>query len=160
MTTFWTGMSTISGNFNRIHSHQSTSFLYCFPLVRALVWITSKTEFRCSFYVQYLNTPVVQAAIGAYVNFSGTWYPKLCSTVYSRINADPNVRTEYSTAVGNAFNTTGDDGREDDTVENMLELLEYWADPILVLLMIANVERRQGITVMMYTGDADYNCNW
>ena len=35
-----------------------------------------------------------------------------------------------------------DDGREDGTVEDMLELLE------------------QGTTVMMYTGDADYNCNW
>ena len=30
------------------------------------------SDSMCSFYVQYLNTPVVQAAIGAYVNFSGT----------------------------------------------------------------------------------------
>jgi len=75
--------------------------------------------FPPQFYVQYLNTPEVQTAIGAFVNFS-----------------------EYSPAVGNAFNTTGDDGREDGTVEDIKELLE------------------QGITVMLYTGDADYNCNW
>ena len=50
--------------------------------------------------------------------------------------------SESSAAVGNAFNTTGDDGREDGTVEDMRELLE------------------QGVTGMMYTGDADYNCNW
>ena len=75
--------------------------------------------FPPEFYVQYLNTPEVQVAIGAFVNFS-----------------------EYSPAVGSAFNTTGDDGREDGTVEDMSELLD------------------QGITVMMYTGDADYNCNW
>ena len=79
----------------------------------------SPDPFPPEFYVQYLNTPQVQAAIGAFVNFS-----------------------EYSAAVGSAFNTTGDDGRMDGTVEDMSELLE------------------QGITVMMYTGDADYNCNW
>lgn len=49
----------------------------------------------------YLNTPVVQSAIGAFQNY-----------------------TEYSAAVGDAFNTTGDDGREDGTVADMLELLE------------------------------------
>ncbi|KAF6219848.1 hypothetical protein HO133_003673 [Letharia lupina] len=75
--------------------------------------------FPPEFYVAYLNTPIVQSAIGAFQNY-----------------------TEYSAAVGDAFNTTGDDGREDGTVADMLELLE------------------QGITVMMYTGDADYNCNW
>ena len=41
-------------------------------------------------YVSYLNTARVQAAIGAYVNY-----------------------TEESTAVALAFNTTGDDGRLD-----------------------------------------------
>ena len=71
------------------------------------------------FYVQYLNTPEVQAAIGAYQNFS-----------------------ESSNTVGTAFGTTGDDGREVSTVEDMRKLLE------------------QDVTVMMYTGDADYNCNW
>ena len=39
-------------------------------------------------YVSYLNSATVQAAIGAYVNY-----------------------TEDSTAVALAFNTTGDDGR-------------------------------------------------
>ena len=43
------------------------------------------------------------------------------------MNADSIVHTEYSTAVGNAFNTTGDDAREDGTVEDMLKLLEYKA---------------------------------
>lgn len=75
--------------------------------------------FPPEFYVAYLNTPTVQSAIGAFQNF-----------------------TEYSAAVGNAFSTTGDDGREDGTVADLRELLE------------------QDITVMMYTGDADYNCNW
>ena len=58
-------------------------------------------SFPPEFYVAYLNTPVVQSAIGAFQNF-----------------------TEYSSAVGDAFNTTGDDGREDGTVVDMLELLE------------------------------------
>ena len=68
--------------------------------------------FPPEFYVAYLNTGPVQKAIGAYQNF-----------------------TEFSAAVGDSFNTTGDDGREDGTVEDMKKLLD------------------QGITVMMYTGD-------
>ncbi|KAM0801207.1 putative serine carboxypeptidase [Usnea florida] len=77
-------------------------------------------SFPPEFYVAYLNSQTVQSAIGAFQNF-----------------------TEYSAAVGNAFNTTGDDGREDGTVADILELL------------------KQGVTqVTMYTGDADYNCNW
>ncbi|KAI9817502.1 MAG: hypothetical protein M1827_001112 [Pycnora praestabilis] len=75
--------------------------------------------FPYEFYVDYLNTPAVQSAIGAYVNFS-----------------------ESSNTVGTAFGTTGDDGREEGTVQDMLALIE------------------DGVTVMMYTGDADYNCNW
>ncbi|MCJ1228497.1 hypothetical protein MMC12_005158 [Toensbergia leucococca] len=75
--------------------------------------------FPYEFYVDYLNTAAVQSAIGAYQNFS-----------------------EYANAVGTAFGTTGDDGREVSTVQDMLDLVE------------------QGVTVMMYTGDADYNCNW
>ena len=75
--------------------------------------------FPYGFYVDYLNTPMVQSAIGAYQNF-----------------------TESNNAVGTDFGSTGDDGREEGTVEDMLKLLE------------------QGVTVMMYTGDADYNCNW
>jgi len=76
-------------------------------------------RFPYGFYVDYLNTPKVQEAIGAYVNFS-----------------------ESSSAVGNAFGSTGDDAREDGTIEAVRELLQ------------------QGVTVTMYAGDADYNCNW
>ncbi len=52
-------------------------------------------------YVRYLNNPTVQAAIGAYVNY-----------------------TEQSTAVAMAFNTTGDDGRLDGTTNDVSALLE------------------------------------
>ncbi len=65
--------------------------------------------FPYNFYLQYLNTPAVQSAIGAYTNYS-----------------------DYSSTVGNYFNTTGDDARESFTVENMGLLLE------------------QNVTVMMY----------
>ncbi|MCJ1307647.1 hypothetical protein MMC25_001294 [Agyrium rufum] len=75
--------------------------------------------FPYEYYVDYLNTPELQQAIGAYVNFS-----------------------EYNSAVGTAFGSTGDDGREVSTVEDIAKLL------------------KQGVTVMLYTGDADYNCNW
>lgn len=57
--------------------------------------------FPYTYYVDYLNTPKVQKAIGAYVNF-----------------------TESSGAVGSAFATTGDDGREDNTVGDVLKLLK------------------------------------
>ncbi|KIY00515.1 uncharacterized protein Z520_04200 [Fonsecaea multimorphosa CBS 102226] len=70
-------------------------------------------------YVDYLNTEKVQAAIGAYVNY-----------------------TESDAAVGNAFGSTGDDDREIGTVEALQGLL------------------KQNISVTMYFGDADYNCNW
>lgn len=75
--------------------------------------------FPYGFFEDYLNTPKVQKAMGAYQNFSTS-----------------------STVVGNAFGNTGDDGREEGTIEAMKKLLD------------------QGITVTMYTGDADYNCNW
>ncbi|MCJ1433976.1 hypothetical protein MMC27_003341 [Xylographa pallens] len=75
--------------------------------------------FPYEYYVAYLNTPDVQAAIGAYQNYS-----------------------EFSNAVGLAFQATGDDGREDSTIEDLGKLLA------------------QNITVVMYTGDADYICNW
>lgn len=58
-------------------------------------------SFPPRFYVAYLNTPKVQQAMGAFVNF-----------------------TEFSGAVAEAFNTTGDDGREDGTVEDMRKLLD------------------------------------
>ena len=50
--------------------------------------------------------------------------------------------SEYNSAVGANFANTGDDDRESNTVEDTLSLL------------------RQGVTVSLYYGDADYNCNW
>ena len=44
--------------------------------------------------------------------------------------------------MGTAFSTTGDDARILSTVTDMLKLVN------------------DNITVIMYTGDADYNCNW
>jgi len=75
--------------------------------------------FPYSYYVDYLNTPEVQKAIGAYQNFS----------ISSRI-------------VSTAFAYTGDDGRESGTIEACQKLLAA------------------GVQVMLYYGDADYNCNW
>ncbi|KAK4948158.1 hypothetical protein LTR10_013213 [Elasticomyces elasticus] len=75
--------------------------------------------FPPTFYIDYLNTDSVQAAIGAYVNF-----------------------TESSTPVGNAFGSTGDDDREIGTVEALKALIA------------------KGVKLVMYFGDADYNCNW
>ena len=76
-----------------------------------------KDAFPEGYYVDYLNLPSVQAAIGAYVNFS-----------------------DFDNAVGNAFGSTGDDDREDGTIEAMRSLV------------------KDNITVVMYTGDADYIC--
>ncbi|MDI1490505.1 MAG: hypothetical protein OHK93_001709 [Ramalina farinacea] len=75
--------------------------------------------FPYGFYPAYLNTPEVQSAIGAATNF-----------------------TDFDAAVGDAFGTTGDDGREDSTIEDIRSLL------------------KDNITVILYAGDADYNCNW
>ncbi|KAJ5085359.1 hypothetical protein N7532_010130, partial [Penicillium argentinense] len=75
--------------------------------------------FPYEFYVDYLNSPKVQAAIGAYQNFS-----------------------ESSSTVSNSFRTTGDDDRESGTIEHVRHLL------------------KAGVQVVMYFGDADYNCNW
>lgn len=66
--------------------------------------------------MSYLNTPKVQSAIGAFQNY-----------------------TEYSAAVGDAFNTTGDDGREDGTVADMLELLEQDITVCLPTLYVSQV---------------------
>ena len=57
--------------------------------------------FPPEFYVPYLNSPTVQQAIGAFVNF-----------------------TESSYAVYVAFNSTGDDGREDGTIADMQKLIK------------------------------------
>ena len=81
----------------------------------------------------YLNTPTVQSAIGAFQNY-----------------------TEYSAAVEDAFNTTGDDGREDGTVADMLELLQQGITVCLPTFHSSAKSYSQ--QVMMYTGDADYNC--
>lgn len=75
--------------------------------------------FPPSYFEDYLNTPEVQKAIGAYVNF-----------------------TSYANAVGTAFGQTGDDGRKLSIIEDIRLLLE------------------QGVSVTLYAGDADYNCNW
>lgn len=75
--------------------------------------------FPYSFYSKYLNSPKLQQAIGAYVNF-----------------------TSSNGAVGDAFSSTGDDDREDGTIEATRSLVE------------------QGIYVVQFAGDADYNCNW
>lgn len=56
--------------------------------------------FPYEFYVAYLNTPAVQAAIGAFVNFS-----------------------ESSPYVGTAFGSTGDDDRETGTIEAVRDLV-------------------------------------
>lgn len=73
--------------------------------------------FPYSFYEDYLNTPEVQKAIGAYTNFSS-----------------------YSPVVGSAFGSTGDDDRTDGTIAAVRKLIE------------------KGIYVVLWTGDADYNC--
>jgi hypothetical protein len=53
--------------------------------------------FPFEFYVDYLNTPEVMSAIGAFVGFS-----------------------ESNDAVSTAFGATGDDNREDGTVGKLL----------------------------------------
>ncbi|KAK4550531.1 hypothetical protein LTR36_000110 [Oleoguttula mirabilis] len=75
--------------------------------------------FPYTFFSDYLNTPKVQQAIGAYVNYS-----------------------ESSSTVSAAFGSTGDDDREEGTVKDVRKLVE------------------QGVYVVQYAGDADYNCNW
>ena len=76
-------------------------------------------RFPYGFYPDYLNRPDIQKAIGAFTNYS-----------------------DSSALVGNAFGSTGDDGRESNTIEDIRLLLQ------------------QGVTVMVYAGDADYNCNY
>ncbi|KAI1781398.1 alpha/beta-hydrolase [Hypoxylon cercidicola] len=74
--------------------------------------------FPYGFYTDYLNSPELQEAIGAFTNFSSNG------------------------AVGEAFDNTGDDGREMGTIEAIRYLLS------------------RDVTVAVYAGDADYNCNW
>ncbi|KAJ5917251.1 Peptidase S10 serine carboxypeptidase [Penicillium verhagenii] len=79
----------------------------------------SSDPFPYEFYVDYLNSPTVQAAIGAYQNFS-----------------------ESSNTVGTSFGSTGDDDRMDGTIGDVKKLID------------------SGVQVVMYFGDADFNCNW
>lgn len=79
----------------------------------------SPDPFPSTFYVDYLNSPTVQEAIGAYVNFS-----------------------ESNSAVSSAFGSTGDDDRESGTIEALKTLVS------------------DDITVVLYAGDADYNCKF
>ena len=73
----------------------------------------SPDPFPYNFYFAYLNMPKVQKALGAFTNYS-----------------------DYSATVGDAFGTTGDDGREVMTIEDVRKLL------------------KQGIYVVSYAGDA------
>ena len=75
--------------------------------------------FPPTYYIDYLNSPHVQSAIGAFVNYS-----------------------ESNTAVATAFGTTGDDDREIGTVAAVKRILA------------------SNVSLTMYFGDADYNCNW
>nr|POF11540.1 carboxypeptidase s1 [Quercus suber] len=74
--------------------------------------------FPYSFFEDYLNSAKVQKAIGAYVNFT---------------SFGPD-------AVGTAFSSTGDDGREAHTIEDVRKLVE------------------QGIYVVQHAGDAGEPC--
>ena len=76
--------------------------------------------FPYRYWNAYLSTEKVQKALGAFVNYTGDGG----NTVYS------------------AFSNTGDDDREDGTIEACRKLVE------------------QGVYVFQYAGDADYNCNW
>ncbi|WFC99569.1 carboxypeptidase D [Malassezia yamatoensis] len=61
--------------------------------------------------------------------------------VQSAIGAYQNY-SESSAIVGKAFTRTGDDGRREGAVRNLRSVLQ------------------QGVSVTLYAGDADYNCNW
>ncbi|POS80606.1 carboxypeptidase S1 [Diaporthe helianthi] len=75
--------------------------------------------------------------------FPPTFYVDYLNTgaFQSAIGAFVNF-TEGSSIVGNAFSSTGDDDRVDGTVEDMSILIS------------------KNLTVVMFFGDADYNCNW
>ncbi|KAJ1034721.1 hypothetical protein NDA13_000977 [Ustilago tritici] len=75
--------------------------------------------------------------------FPYTYYVDYFNTpaVQKAIGAFQNF-SESSSTTSNAFGNTGDDGRESGTIEDVRSLLD------------------QGVQVVMYAGDADYNCNW
>ena len=75
--------------------------------------------FPPTYYIDYLNSPKVQSAVGAYVNYS-----------------------ESNGAVSSNFAATGDDDRVIGSVAAVKSILA------------------SNVTLIMYFGDADYNCNW
>lgn len=98
--------------------------------------------FPYEFYVDYLNTPEVQSAIGAFVNFS-----------------------ESSSYVGSAFGSTGDDDRESGTIEAVRKLvsqgvyvLTYAGDAdcqfTVYFLHLSNALKKTP------TNSPSDNCNW
>lgn len=98
--------------------------------------------FPYAFYVLYLNTPEVQKAIGAYQN-----YTESNNAVYYAFTATG--RSHFSDWLyvwyirGNEWywqDILGDDNREAGTIGAIRKLL------------------KQGINVVLYAGDADYNC--
>ena len=77
------------------------------------------SRFPYTFWPEYLNTPKVQSALGAFTNFSS-----------------------YSIQVGDAFGDTGDDDKTENSPADVKSLVD------------------SGLYLVMYNGDADYNCNW
>ncbi|GAM86185.1 hypothetical protein ANO11243_041970 [Dothideomycetidae sp. 11243] len=81
---------------------------------------------------EFLNDPFPPEFYVKYLNT-----PEFQSAIGAFVNF-----TEGSNTVGNSFGLTGDDDRTDGTIADMQGLI---ADDL---------------TVVMYFGDADYNCNW
>lgn len=75
--------------------------------------------FPYDFYPEYLNQQHILEAIGASVNYS-----------------------DGSLVIFHTFDDTGDDGRVDNTIQDVRMLVE------------------NGVYMVEYAGDADYNCNW
>ncbi|KAL1594579.1 hypothetical protein SLS60_010340 [Paraconiothyrium brasiliense] len=75
--------------------------------------------------------------------FPYSYYVEYLNTaeVQKAIGAFQNF-SESSSTVSTAFGNTGDDDRESGTIEDCRKLLDA------------------GVQVMLYYGDADYNCNW
>ena len=121
---------TVDCNTNKLDMTCSAADNFCYNNVENLFDIYTERDeydirfimpdpFPPTYYVDYLNTPSLQEAIGAYVNFS-----------------------ESNSAVSTAFGSTGDDDREIGVLDAMKSL------------------RSSNITLILYFGDADYNCNW
>lgn len=85
-------MRMISGNSNLTRESRS---------IQRKDALNTCSRYPSESYVRYLNNATVQAAIGAFVNY-----------------------TEQSVAVAGAFNSTGDDGRLDGTTTDVLALVE------------------------------------